>query len=108
MKCEECNYKEVIENTDLEHDGNIKCKITKEEHAPFFICNCEHARLLRDKEARLQIDKKRAEADLSALLDSVSKPRPDIEYVYRTLHEIREEAESDKLEELIQYLEAFL
>jgi hypothetical protein len=108
MKCEACNYGELIEGVGPEHDGNIKCKLTNEEHAPFFDCNCEHTRIRRDKEARLLNDKKAAEEALAALKATIIKPHPDIEYVYSVLHQIREEVESNKLEELIRYLEAFL
>jgi hypothetical protein len=53
-------------------------------------------------------DKKVAEEALSALKEAIDKPRPDVEYVYSVLHQIREEVESNKLEELIRYLEAYL
>jgi hypothetical protein len=108
MKCKECNYGNTVEGIGPEHDGNVKCKLTGEEHAPFFNCNCEHIRIKRDKEARLLNDKKVAEEALSALKEAIDKPRPDVEYVYSVLHRIREEVESNKLEELIRYLEAYL
>ena len=107
MKCKDCNYKELIETSDTEHAGDIICKLTKEEHAPFFECNCEHSRIRRDKEARLIKARAQMEETLLALKESVATSRPDIEYVYNTLREIREETNSTKLEELIQYLEAF-
>lgn len=108
MKCEDCNYKEVIEGVGPEHDGNIKCRLTGEEHAPFFECNCEQVIVRRENEARLLAEKAAAAKALTALKDKIAGPRPDFEYMYKMLHEIREEVESAKLEELIQYMEAFL
>lgn len=108
MQCKECNYGTTIEGVGPEHDGNVVCSLTKEEHAPFFNCNCEHTRIRRDKEARLLNDKKAVEDALSALKNAINKPRPDIEYMYSVLHQIRNEVSSEKLEELIKYLEAYL
>lgn len=108
MKCKECSYGNIIEGVGPEHDGNVACSLTKEEHAPFFECNCERIRTRRDNEARLLNERRLAEEALTTLKESIAKPRPDIEYVYSILHQIREEVESVKLEELIKYLEAFL
>ncbi len=106
MKCEECRYKEPIEESD-----SLLCIITNEEHDPADNCNCDLDRLKRERreaEARLRVDRAKAESDLAKLRDSFSKARPDTEYIYKVLYEIRSEVESAKLEELIQYLEAFV
>lgn len=108
MKCKECSYGNTVEGVGPEHDGNIVCTLTKEEHAPFFDCNCERVRVRRDNEARLLAEKDAAIIALNELKDRLSHLSPDIEYVYSVLHQIREEVESDKLEDLISYLEAFL
>lgn len=107
MKCEDCNYKETA---DIGPDGNFryKCKLTGEEHFPFFECDIERVRVRRDKEARLLTDREAAEKAIELLRDRVTKPRPDIELVYQKLHEIREEVDSITLDELIRYLEAYL
>ena len=98
MKCEACNYKEPIVGV----EDSIRCKITQEEHEPVFDCNCERTRIRRDKEARLLAERAAAEEALNILKEKLGGIYPDIEYIYKTLHEIREEAESDKLEELIK------
>jgi hypothetical protein len=103
MKCEVCNYKEVIDGIDL-----IKCVLTKEEHEQSFDCNCDYIRVRRDNETRLLNEQAAAVEVMAKLKDRLSVPRPNLEYVYRALHEIREEVDSNKLEELIQYLEGFL
>jgi hypothetical protein len=107
MKCEECGYKETA---GIGADGNLryKCKLTEEEHFPFFECDIERVRVRRDKEARLRTDQEAAEKAIELLRDRVTKPRPDIELIYQKLHKIREEVDSITLDELIRYLEAFL
>lgn len=108
MKCNECNYKTILEEAGPEHTGSIMCKLTKEEHASFFECNCEHTRIKRDKEARLLSDLNQAERVLTSLKETTNKAHPDIEYIYTTLQEVSTELASDKLEALIKYMEAFL
>ena len=104
MKCRACNYR-----TDgAEHPNSIICKLTNEEHSLGFDCNCESIRVRRDSEARLLAEKETVAKTLAALKDKLAGPQLDLPYVYRTLHEIREEVDSAKLEELIQYLEGYL
>ena len=108
MKCSECTYKNIIEGVGPEHDGNIVCRFTGEEHIVDFDCNYEPVYTRRENEARLLAEREKAAKALTALNDKLAGPRLDLEYVYRTLHEIREEVESTRLEELIQYIEGYL
>ena len=95
MKCKECKYKEPIEETD-----NLLCTLTQEEHEPTDECNCGVDRLTQKG-----LD---AKEELIKLLSTISKPLPDIKYVYDTLLEINANGAYNKLTELIKYLEQFV
>jgi hypothetical protein len=103
MKCGECNFKEVIGDT-----GVLKCLLTEEEHEVDSECSCERIRTRRENEARLLAEKEDAAVALAKLRDRIAKPIPDVEHIYDMLKEIKEEVDSVKLEELIQYIEEFI
>ena len=108
MKCIDCNYKEINVNGSAELENNIKCELTKEEHEPSFDCNCEYIRVRRDNEARLLAEKEAAAETITALREKLSGSMIDLEYVYKALHEIREVLDTDAVDDLLRYVEAFL
>ena len=103
MKCRDCGFKETIEGV-----NTVKCLLTNEERMPLSECNCDRIRGQRENETRLRAERENMITKLTSLKEKVTKPFPDIMYVYNGLHQIRAEVDSAKLEELIQYLEAYL
>ena len=108
MKCNECSYKTILEAAGPEHTGSIMCKLTKEEHAPFFECNCEQTRIKRDKEARIKSDGVKAVETLTNMRDKLFGPKIDLKYIYDTLTKVSINVDSPELCEVIDYIVEFL
>lgn len=108
MKCKDCVYAnaKIIADPD-----EIKCEITGEIRSFEEECNCEFTRSLHDK--RTDMTEKGVEAtnSLIALREQIKNgfKLADIKYVYNALLDVVNEGiVSDKLDEVIKYLEEYV
>jgi hypothetical protein len=109
MLCGECKYTDGLEY--LSDPVKVKCTITEEFHNKDDECNCEFSRLLYDKRATMTDKGANAINTLEALRDRIENgfKTVDVKRVYNTLLEVVNEGiVSDKLNEVIAYLEEFI
>jgi hypothetical protein len=107
MICGNCSFSSSVPGT-----GMLKCALTEEIRFAADECNCEDRRVMKYREVEVATNRENTLKDLSDLRDRLlgnnGSARPDIRYVYDTLQEIALETPSDKLAELVKYMEAFL
>ena len=106
MLCGECTYTEALGN-----GIQVKCTITEELREMTEECNCEFTRELHDKRTAMSEKADVACEALAALREKIENGVKSVDawYVYDTLLEIANEGTiSDKLNEVIAYLEGFV
>jgi hypothetical protein len=109
MRCGECKYTDGLVYTS--NPPKVKCTITGEFHHNTDECNCEFSRLLYDKRSGMVEKGFDAINSLEALQERIENDFKyvDIKRVYNALLDvINEGIISDKLNEVIKYLEEFI
>lgn len=108
MKCKDCVYAnaKIIADPD-----DIKCEITGEIRSFEEECNCEFTRSLHDNRTGMTENGAEAANSIIAFGEQINNgfKLADIKYVYTTLLDVVNEGiVSDKLNEVIKYLEEYL
>lgn len=108
MKCKDCGYKDSVSVTD---PAGIKCIITNELQDLEDECTCDFSRQLYDKRTNMTAKGNDAVGTLELLKNYIEQgyKRVDVKYVHNALLDVvKEGIVSDKLNEVLVYLEEFI
>lgn len=108
MKCKECKY---VDPAVVADPYSVKCTITRELRDDEDECNCEFSRLLHDKQINTEENVIEAVNSLAELREHVKKgfKSVDVNYIYNALLDVVNEGiVSDKLNEVIKYLQEYV